>query len=153
MGTRKRRTSCGQPQATAIFPAQTRAASSSSTSMTANPPRTSFASANGPSVNTGAPVEASTLNTGAPLSRPPVKIRTPAAFSRVVSPLDHETAARITSTSRFSTSGLHLGSANDTGHMSPSSRCAASWNSKVEYRMLNLPEFLKATTTLPSSLA
>ena len=37
MGTRKRRTSCGQPHATAIFPAQSRAASSSSTVTTARP--------------------------------------------------------------------------------------------------------------------
>jgi DNA-binding transcriptional LysR family regulator len=80
MGTRKRRTSCGQPQATAIFPAHSRAASSSATSTTAKPPRCSLDSMNGPSVNSGVPLEASTLNTGAASSRPPVKIRTPAAF-------------------------------------------------------------------------
>ena len=44
MGTRKRRTSCGQPQATAIFPAHSRAASSSATSTTAKPPRCSLVS-------------------------------------------------------------------------------------------------------------
>jgi hypothetical protein len=64
-----------------------------------------------------------------------------------------ETAA-LTSWATFrSTAGLHSCSANDTGHRSPSSRFAASWNSSVEYRVLNLPEFLKQTTILPSALA
>src|ERR1700733_6157925 len=54
---------------------------------------------------------------------------------------------------RPSSGGFHVCSANDTGHRSPSSRWAASWNSSVEYRVPNLPEFLKQTTTLPSSLA
>jgi hypothetical protein len=81
MGARKRRTSCGQPQAAAIFPAHSRAASSSATSTTAKPPRCSLDSTYGPSVNSGAPLDASTLNTGAALSRPPVKIRTPAAVA------------------------------------------------------------------------
>ena len=74
MGTRKRRTSCGQPQAAAIFPAHSRAACSSATSTTAKPPRCSLVSMNGPSVNSGVPLDVSTLNTGAASSRPPVKI-------------------------------------------------------------------------------
>ncbi len=64
-----------------------------------------------------------------------------------------ETAAFISPATFCSTAGLHVCSANDTGHRSPSSRFAASWNSSVEYRVLNLPEFLKQTTTLPSALA
>jgi len=76
-GTRKRRTSCGQPQATAIFPAQSRASSLSATSTTAKPPMCSLVSVNGPSVNNGVPLDASTLNTGAVSSRPPVKMKTP----------------------------------------------------------------------------
>src|SRR3954447_18908089 len=32
----------------------------------------------------------------------------------------------------FSTAGVHFVSANDTGHISPSSRFAGSWNSSVE---------------------
>ncbi|MCU1658926.1 MAG: hypothetical protein JWO57_3582 [Pseudonocardiales bacterium] len=80
MGTRKRRTSCGQPQATANFPAHSRAASSSATSTTAKPQRCSLVSMNGPSVNSGVPLDASTLNTGAASSRPPVKMRTPGSL-------------------------------------------------------------------------
>ena len=34
----------------------------------------------------------------------------------------------------FSTMGLHFLRAYDTGHRSPSSRLAASWNPRVEYR-------------------
>ena len=64
-----------------------------------------------------------------------------------------ETAARISSATFFSTAGVHVSSANDTGHASPSSRLAASWNSSVEYRWPNLPEFLNATTVLPAGLA
>ena len=64
-----------------------------------------------------------------------------------------ETAAFTSSATFCSTAGLHFCSANDTGHRSPSSRFAASWNSSVEYRVLNLPEFLKQTTTFPSALA
>jgi hypothetical protein len=64
-----------------------------------------------------------------------------------------ETAALISPATFRSTSGLHSCSANDTGHRSPSSRFAASWNSSVEYRVLNLPEFLKQKTILPSALA
>src|SRR5580692_4482515 len=80
MGTWRRRTSCGQPQATVIFPAHSRAASSSATSTTVKPPRCSLVSMNGPSVNSGVPLGASTLNTGTASSTPPVKMKTPAAF-------------------------------------------------------------------------
>jgi hypothetical protein len=58
-----------------------------------------------------------------------------------------ETAAFTSSVTFCSTAGVHFCSANDTGHRSPSSRFAASWNSSVEYRVLNLPEFLKQKTT------
>jgi len=43
-----------------------------------------------------------------------------------------ETAACSSSTIFFSTAGLHFCSAYDTGQMSPSSRLAESWNSRVE---------------------
>src|ERR1700722_5553644 len=64
----KRCTSCGQPIATAIRPAQYRASASPGTSTTAKPPRCSLVSVNGPSVKTGEPLLASTLPTavGAP---------------------------------------------------------------------------------------
>ncbi len=45
-----------------------------------------------------------------------------------------ETADFTSSTTFFSTAGLHLRSAYDTGHRSPSSRLAASWKPRVEYR-------------------
>jgi Glycosyl hydrolases family 16 len=51
-----------------------------------------------------------------------------------------EIAALTSSATFFSTVGLHFWSAYDTGHMSPSSRLAASWKPRVEYRYLNLPE-------------
>src|SRR5262249_42964798 len=73
------------PQATAIFPAHRRAASSSATSTTARPPRYSLLSAYGPSVNSGVPLEASALNTGPSGSSPPVKMSTPAAFISALS--------------------------------------------------------------------
>jgi hypothetical protein len=60
----------------------------------------------------------------------------------------------LTSSATFvSTTGLHVTSAYDTGHRSPSSRLAASRKPRVEYRQLNLPESWKRTTTLPSALA
>ena len=43
-----------------------------------------------------------------------------------------DTAVRTSSATFFSTSGLHRTSANDAGHMSPSSRFAASWKPSVE---------------------
>jgi hypothetical protein len=43
-----------------------------------------------------------------------------------------ETAAFTSATTRFSTAGLHFLSANDAGHMSPSSRFAVSWKPRVE---------------------
>src|SRR5262245_19670679 len=101
---RKRRTSCGQPQATAIFPAHSRAASSSATSTTAKPPRCSLLSTYGPSVNRGVPLDASALNTGAASSSPPVKMRTPAAFISVLSALTALDVARKSSSVR---SGTH----------------------------------------------
>ena len=45
-----------------------------------------------------------------------------------------ETAAFTSSATFFSTMGLHFLSAYDTGHTSPSSRLAASWKPRVEYR-------------------
>jgi pimeloyl-ACP methyl ester carboxylesterase len=45
-----------------------------------------------------------------------------------------ETAAFTSSTTFLSTTGLHFWSAYDTGHRSPSSRLAASWKPRVEYR-------------------
>jgi hypothetical protein len=45
-----------------------------------------------------------------------------------------EMAAFTSSMTLFCTTGLHSWSAYDTGHMSPSSRFAASWNPRVEYR-------------------
>lgn len=45
-----------------------------------------------------------------------------------------ETAAFTSSTTFFSTTALHFCSAYDTGHRSPSSRLAASWKPRVEYR-------------------
>src|SRR5436190_22364447 len=76
----KRCTSCGQPTATAILPAQYRASASSGTSTTAKPPRCSLVSTYGPSVNTGAPLLGSTLHTTVDASRPPsLKTKTPAS--------------------------------------------------------------------------
>lgn len=43
-----------------------------------------------------------------------------------------ETAAFTSATTLFSTCGLHFTSAKDAGHMSPSSRFAASWKPSVE---------------------
>ena len=45
-----------------------------------------------------------------------------------------EIAAFTSSATFFSTAGLHFCSAYDTGHRSPSSRFAASWKPRVEYR-------------------
>jgi len=45
-----------------------------------------------------------------------------------------EIAAFTSLTTSFSTLGLHCRRAYDTGHMSPSSRFAASWKPGVEYR-------------------
>ena len=45
-----------------------------------------------------------------------------------------EIAACTSSTTCFSTTGLHCWSAYETGHRSPSSRWAASWKPRVEYR-------------------
>jgi hypothetical protein len=45
-----------------------------------------------------------------------------------------EVAAFTSLTIFFSTTGLHFWSAYDTGHRSPSSRFAASWKPRVEYR-------------------
>ena len=66
---------------------------------------------------------------------------------------DQEAAAFTSSTTFFSTPALHLCSAYDTGHRSPSSRLAASWKPRVEYRYLNLPASWKKMTTFPSALA
>jgi hypothetical protein len=64
-----------------------------------------------------------------------------------------EVAAFTSSTTFPSTAGLHFLSAYEIGHMSPSSRFAASWKPRVEYRYLNLPASWKKTTTLPSAFA
>lgn len=62
------------------LPAHSRAASSSATSTTAKPPRCSLDSMNGPSVNSGVPLDASTLNTGAASSRPPGEDEDPSSL-------------------------------------------------------------------------
>jgi len=62
-------------------------------------------------------------------------------------------AAFTSSTTFFSTTGLHFRSAYDTGHMSSASRFAASWKPRVEYRYLNLVASWKKTMTLPSAFA
>ncbi len=59
-----RRTSWGQPHASAILPAHILAASSSATSTTVSPPRNSLVSTKGPSVNVNVPLVASALKTG-----------------------------------------------------------------------------------------
>ena len=46
--------------------------------------------------------------------------------------VSQEIATATRAATFFSTAGVHFTSANDTGHTSPSSRLAASWNSKVE---------------------
>ena len=51
---------------------------------------------------------------------------------RSVRTAGQEIAAFTSSTTFFSTAGLHFLSAYDTGHMSPSSRFAASWKPRVE---------------------
>jgi hypothetical protein len=45
-----------------------------------------------------------------------------------------EIAACTSSATFFSTTGFHVLIAYDTGHRSPSSRLAASWKPRVEYR-------------------
>src|SRR5262245_1434738 len=71
---------------------------------------------------------------------------TAGAGAAVPEPVTHPRAARgrrghgqasaacTGSTILFSTAGLHLCSAYDTGHRSPSSRLAGSWKPRVEYR-------------------
>ena len=46
----------------------------------------------------------------------------------------YETAAFTSAVTLFSTAVLHFCSAYETGHRSPSSRWAASWKPRVEYR-------------------
>jgi hypothetical protein len=62
-------------------------------------------------------------------------------------------AARTSSTTLFSISGLQPVSAKDVGQKSPSSRFAASLKPRVEYLESNLPASWKKTTTLPSAFA
>ena len=64
--------------------------------------------------------------------RPPRR-RRPARGRRARGP-GQEIAAFTSSATFFSTMGLHFLSAYATGHMSPSSRLAASWKPRVEYR-------------------
>ena len=50
----------------------------------------------------------------------------------------------------FSTAGVSFATANETGHISPSSRAASGWNSNDAYRTLNFDLGLKKQMTLPS---
>src|SRR5579859_4114574 len=101
----KRCTSCGQPTATAILPAQFRASASSGTSTTANPPRCSLVSTNGPSVKMGEPLLGSTLHTAVDASRPPsLKTKTPAAVISSIRALADVALSRSSSSVR---SGTH----------------------------------------------
>src|SRR6266550_1670657 len=95
----KRCTSCGQPTATAILPAQYRAWASSGTSTTAKPPRCSLVSMNGPSVNRGEPLLGSTLHTTVDASRPPsLKTKTPASVISSITALADVAFSRSSST-------------------------------------------------------
>src|SRR3984957_6978112 len=101
----KRCTSCGQPIATAIRPAQYRASASPGTSTTAKPPRCSLVSVNGPSVKTGEPLLGSTLHTAVDASRPPsLKTKTPASVISSIRALAAVPLSRRSSTVR---SGTH----------------------------------------------
>src|SRR5262249_39161296 len=101
----KRCTSCGQPTATAILPAQYRAAASSGTSTTAKPPRCSLVSTNGPSVKRGEPPLGSTLHTTVDASRPPsLKTKTPATVISSIRALADVALSRSSSSVR---SGTH----------------------------------------------
>jgi hypothetical protein len=81
-----------------------------------------------------------TLNNRAPASSRPWPGRTAVASVRTGNERHarrrdgQETAVFTSSTTFFSTVGLHFRSAYATGHRSPSSRLAASWKPKVEYR-------------------
>src|SRR6185437_5957566 len=101
----KRCTSCGQPTATAIRPAQYRASASPGTSTTAKPPRCSLVSTYGPSVNRGAPLPGSTLHTTVDASRPPsLKTKTPAA---VISSIRALAVVALSRSSSMVRSGTH----------------------------------------------
>src|SRR5215469_1715520 len=101
----KRCTSCGQPTATAIRPAQYRAWASSATSTTAKPPRCSLVSTNGPSLKIGEPLLGSTLHTTVDASRPPsLKTKTPAC---VISSISARAAVAFSRSSSSVCSGTH----------------------------------------------
>jgi hypothetical protein len=57
-----------------------------------------------------------------------------AVVGAVASGCRQEMAAFTSSMTLFSTTGLHSWRAYDTGHMPPSSRFAASWKPRVQYR-------------------
>jgi hypothetical protein len=60
-------------------------------------------------------------------------------------------AAFFTSSAiRASTAAVSFVTAKETGHISPSSRLASGWNSKVAYLTLNFEAGLKKQITLPS---
>ena len=78
-------------------------------------------------------------NKGDPDPRPPVGatyepvLPVPARHPTVAADVTARGYADTSSTTFFSTMGLHSLSAYDTGHRSPSSRFAASWKPRVEY--------------------
>ena len=83
-----------------------RAAASSGTSTTANPPRCSLVSTYGPSVNKGVPPLASTLQTAVDASRPPsLKTKTPAV---VISSIKARAEVPLSRNSSKVRSGTHF---------------------------------------------
>src|SRR5260221_193381 len=101
----KRCTSCGQPTATAILPAQYFASASSGTSTTAKPLSCSLVSTTGRSVNRGEPLLGSTLHTTVDASRPPsLKTKTPATVISSITALPDVPLSRSSSNVR---SGTH----------------------------------------------
>ena len=81
---------------------------------------------------------------GPPLPRPAGAART----HRVAG--DQPTAFFTSSAMRFSSAAVREASANDVGHIEPSSRFASSLKPSVAYRVLNFEAAWKKTTTLPS---
>jgi hypothetical protein len=64
----------------------------------------------------------------------PGRTDSPALLDCTVRPCCQEAAAFTSSATFFSTAAFQPWSAYDTGHRSPSSRLAASWKPRVEYR-------------------
>src|SRR6185437_5042574 len=81
---------------------------------------------------------------GEPLGRPV------AGLERVPGDLHQPTAFFTSEVIVFSSAGVSFVKANSVGHIDPASRFALSLKPRFEYRDLNLPAFLKKTTTLPS---